>query len=213
VAHVTALWTVVVLLAILAAVDSVAVIALTRQVGLLHMRVGQPHTLQAQVPPPRGPLAGGLPAGARLRLDVPPDIIGTGSAPDPDLILFGFVRPACGGCAVALPAFASVAAGLPPNERVVLVSDADDAAARAYLVAHRVTLPLVSGPDLLRVNGIPSTPYAVVADRGGHVMAAVAVISTGQLEACLGQARSAQAAARSGTPLPPATTAAKRREE
>lgn len=207
----TALWTVVVLLAILVAVDSVAVIALTRQVGLLHIRVGQPQALQAQVPRPNGPWAGGPPTGARLRLDVPPDIIGTGSAPD--LVLFGFVRPACGSCAAALSAFASVAAGLPPNEQAVLVSDADDAVARAYLVAHRVTLPLVSGPDLLRVNGIPGTPYAVVADRGGHVMAAVADISIGQLEAVLGQARSAQAAARSGTTAPSATTVPQRREE
>jgi hypothetical protein len=179
---VTALWTVIVLLSILVAVDSVAIIALTRQVGLLHLRAGPPPAVQGR----RGPQAGG-----RLRLDVPPDIIDDGAAPD--LILFGFVRPGCGGCDAALPAFASVASGLPGNERAVLVSDAEEAIARAYLTAHNVTVPLMAGPHLLRVNDIPATPYAVVTGRGGTVMATAPVISAEQLESVLGQARRSMA--------------------
>jgi len=177
---VTALWTVIVLLSILVAVDSVAFIALTRQVGLLHLRSGQGPAAQAQAY--RGPQAG-----SRLRLDVRPDIAGDRAAPD--LFLFGFIRPGCGGCDAALPVLASVASGLPGNEQAVLVSDADEARTRAYLSAHDVTLPLVAGPHLLRMNDIPATPYVVVADSGGTVLATAPAISTEQLESVLSQAR------------------------
>lgn len=174
----TALWTVTVLLAILAAVDSVAVIALTRQVGLLHLRIER----QRQPQPAPGPRPGG-----RLRLDPACRFLGDG--PAPDLVLLGFVRPTCGGCTAALPAFASVASGLPGNERALLVSDADEAGTRAYLAAHGVSLPLVTGPHLLRANGIPAIPYAVVADGAGNVLAAEAAASAEQLEAVLSRAR------------------------
>ena len=82
------------------------------------------------------------------------------------------MRPTCGSCTAALPAFTSVASCLPGNERALLVSDADEAGTRAYLAAHGVSLPLVAGPHLLSANGIPTIPYAVVADGGGNVLAA-----------------------------------------
>jgi len=178
---VTALWTVVILLAVLVAVTSVAVIALTRQVGLLHLRIGQQRD-QHDRQPPRGPQPG-----TRLRLDPARDVMGSG--PAPGLILLGFVRPACGGCTAALPAFASVAAGLPDSERVLLVSDADEAETRDYLAAHGVSLPLAAGPHLLSANGIPAVPYAVIADREGTVLAAETAGSAEHLAALLRRAR------------------------
>jgi len=174
---VTALWTVTILLAALAAADSVAVIALTRQVGLLHLRIG-PHYQQ----PPAGPQPGSL-----LQLD--PARVLPGGDQAHDLVLLGFVRPTCAGCTAALPAFASVASGLQPDEQALLVSDADEAATRAYLAAHGVSLPLAAGPHLLSANGIPAIPYAVVADGAGKVLAAAAATTAEQLEAVLRQAR------------------------
>lgn len=174
----TALWTVIFLLWVIVLVDSVAAIALTRQVGLLHLR-----TAPRSAPQDRG----GPQPGSRLRLDIPPGSSGNGSGTD--LILFGFVRPECGSCAAALPAFTSVASGLRGNERAVLVSDADEARTRAFLATHGVTLPLVTGPQLLQANHIPGTPYAVAADGAGRVVAAGAAFTTEQLEAVLGLAR------------------------
>jgi hypothetical protein len=185
----SALWTVITLLSVIVVIDSVAVIALTRQVGLLHLRSGP---LQPPRPPPRP----GPERGSRLRLDVPPGLIGS----QHELILYGFVRPECGGCAAALPAFTSVAAGLPGNERALLVSDRDEARTRAYLAAHGVSVPLLAGPGLLQANGIPATPYAVVADRAGRVVAAGPAGGAGQLEAVLGQARRSAQAMRDGQP-------------
>ena len=87
----TALWTVIVLLSVIVAVDSLAVIALARQVGLLHLRSGQhPAPLPRSRPGP--------PPGSSLRLDVPPGLIGS----QHELILYGFIRPECGACASAL---------------------------------------------------------------------------------------------------------------
>jgi hypothetical protein len=77
------------------------------------------------------------------------------------------------------------------GERTVLVSDADEVKTRAYLGRHGVTLPLVTGPELLQANDIPGTPYAVVTDRAGAVIAASAAFSADQLETVLDQARRA----------------------
>jgi len=178
----TALWAVIVLLSVIVAADSVAIIGLARQVGVLHLRAGQ----QGAASRPRAP-AGPQP-GSSLRLDVPSGLIGS----QHELILYGFVRPECGACAAALPAFTEVAAGLPGNERALLVSDRDQARTRAFLAANGVSLPLLTGPQLLRANGIPATPYAVVADRAGRVIAASTASSAEQLAAVLRRARSSE---------------------
>lgn len=173
----SALWTVCTLLAILVVANSVAVVALSRQVGLLHMRVA---------PLPRGQPPGGPLPGSRLRLD----LFGfLGVDPAPALVLLGFVRPGCSACTAALRAFADVAAGLPGSEKVLLVTDADEAAARGYLTANGVSLPLAAGPHLLSANGIPAVPYAVVADAAGTVLAARNAGSAEQLRDIMSHAR------------------------
>lgn len=180
----TALWTVTILAVVLTVIESVAVIALIRQVGLLHLRIEESRELPPSpgLQPPRK-----LQTGSQLCLDPVRDALADG--PAPDLILLGFVRPTCGSCTAALPAFASAASRLSINEQALLVSDADEAGTRAYLAAHGVSLPLITGPHLLSVNGIPTIPYAVVVDGAGNVLAAGAATSAEQLEAVLSRAR------------------------
>jgi hypothetical protein len=180
---VTALWTVTVLLAVVVVATSVAVIALARQVGILHERLGAPAVVHQ---PP-----GGIEPGRRLRLDL---ATLPGGPPD-GLVLLGFVRPGCGACGPALTAFATVAAGLPAGERVVLVSDAGEGAARAFLAAHGADLPLLTGPHLLSANAIPATPFAVVADPSGTVLAARTAGRAAELAGLLGEARRSRQAA------------------
>jgi hypothetical protein len=179
-ARMTALWAVIMLLSVIVAADSVAIIVLARQAGLLHLRAGQ----QGAASGPRS--AASPQPGSSLRLDVPPGLLGS----QHELILYGFVRPESGACTTALPAFTEVAAGLPSNERALLVSDRDEASTRAFLAANGVSLPLLTGPQLLQANGIPATPYAVVADRMGRVIAASTASSAQQLAAVLARARS-----------------------
>ena len=177
----SAQWAVIGGLSLIVAVDSVAIIALTRQIGLLHLKIRSGPQERAV----RGPQHG-----ARLRLDLPPDIQANGSGPG--LVLFGFISPHCGGCAAMLPAFADIASRLPAGERVVLASEADEARTRAYLTNHGIALPLVTGPHLLRANEIPSTPYAVAADLAGTVLAAGPVVTAAQLGDLLRRARSSR---------------------
>jgi hypothetical protein len=174
----SAQWAVIVILSVLVAVDSVVIIALIRQIGVLHLRI------QPTVPAPvvRGPRSG-----TQLRLDLPPEIRDNGHRPD--LVLFGFISPNCGGCAAMLPAFADVAARMTTGERVVLASSADQARTSAYLAAHGITLPLVTGPHVLQANEIPSTPFAVAADRDGMVLASAPIMTAAQLDVLLDQAR------------------------
>jgi thiol-disulfide isomerase/thioredoxin len=172
----SAQWAVIVALSVIVAVDSVAIIALTRQIGLLHLKIASSGTQPRIV---RGPQQG-----SRLRLDIPSDI------EDPDLVLFGFISPNCGGCAAMLPAFADIATRLPAGEQVVLASAADEARTRAYLTTHGITLPVVTGPQQVRANEIPSTPYAVAADRAGTVLAAGPVVTAAQLGDLISRARS-----------------------
>ena len=186
----TPLWIVIALLSVIVAVESGAIIALTRHVGLLQRPAGNRPELGR--PPGPGPQSGprrqrgpGPQRGSRLRLDVPPGLIGS----QHELILYGFVRPGSDAGLAALCAFTSVAAELPGNERALLVSDGDEARTRAYLAAHGVSVPLLVGPQLLQANDIPGTPYAVVADRAGTVIAADAAIAEAHLEELLGQAR------------------------
>jgi hypothetical protein len=190
---VTPLWTVITLLSVIVAVESGVIVALARRAGLLHRpaggRLARPARsawLTGLTGPAPGPQSWpGPQRGHRLRLDVPPGLIGS----QHELILYGFVRPDSGTGPAALSAFTSVAAELPGNERALLVSDGDEARTRAYLSAHGVSVPLLVGPQLLQANDIPATPYAVVADRAGTVITAGAAVAQAHLEELLGQAR------------------------
>ena len=180
-------WAVIVILSVLVAVNSVATIALARQIGILHQRLKQA--------PPSTPVVRGPRVGSQLRLAPPPDLLpdpppeGRGNGHRPNLVLYGFISPDCGGCAAMLPAFADVAARLAPDERVVLATAADERRTLAYLAAHGITLPLITGPHMFSANEIPSTPFAVAADRDGTVLASAPLMTAAQFDVLLAQAR------------------------
>jgi thiol-disulfide isomerase/thioredoxin len=171
----SAQWAVIVILSVLVAVDSVVIIALSRQIGILHLRT-------KQAPALRGPRVG-----SQLRLSLPPEIGQNGHRPN--LLLVGFISPDCGGCAAMLPAFSDVAARLAADEQVVLASAADERRTLAYLAAHGVRLPLITGPHLMMANEIPSTPFVVAADSAGTVLASGPLVTAGQFDVLLDQAR------------------------
>jgi len=202
---VTPLWTVITLLSVIVAVESGAIIALTRHGGLLHRPARVWPAPGPQLRPGRQSWPGPQ-RGSRLRLDVPPGLIGS----QHELILYGFVRPGSGTGPAALRAFTSVAAELPGNERALLVSDGDEATTRAYLAEHGVSVPLLVGQQQLQANDIPGTPYAVVTDRAGIVITAGAAIAEAHLEELLSQARRSPTARAAAARAPAARAAAAR---
>ncbi|MEP6477233.1 MAG: hypothetical protein ABJC60_08165 [Actinomycetota bacterium] len=130
----------------------VVVVALARQVGTLHLRLGPRGALEidtegpplGEAPPPRSALRDG---GGELVLGGP----GT-----PRLVLF--VSPTCSICREVKPSVpaAASAAGLAPQ--------------------------LVHDPDAERMWNVPGTPFAVVMDATGVVRAKGTVNNLEQLE-------------------------------
>ncbi|MDA3650302.1 hypothetical protein LZ318_00695 [Saccharopolyspora indica] len=99
-----------------------------------------------------------------------------------DRVLFAYISPVCGACRVMLPEFRAVAGRVP----VVLVSSGEVGEVRGYLATQGVDLPLVTGPDVFEVNGVPGPPYAVLTDASGVVLAHRGADRSEKLAALLG---------------------------
>ncbi|HEV3474746.1 MAG TPA: methylamine dehydrogenase accessory protein MauD [Actinomycetota bacterium] len=166
------LWILVILLTIL-------VVALARQVGVLHLRLG-----------PRGALEideEGPPLG-----EAPPPVNGTdtegravtiGGPGQGQLVLF--VSPECSLCRTVLPSLpvAARAAGLTPR----VVMDAPAAGETDHEVGPDV--PVVPDPLLAEAYRIPGTPYVVAIDAAGVVRAKGTVNNLEQMEGLVDTAR------------------------
>jgi methylamine dehydrogenase accessory protein MauD len=149
------------------------VVALARQIGTLHLRLG-----------PRGALEiddEGPPIG-----DAPPVVVGQnldGSAvevggPGARRLLL-FVSPGCILCEQVLPALPVVARV--NSMKPVAITDVDPIeAARDLRVPRGVTA--VSGPDVAMTYQVPGTPYAVVMDKTGVVRAKGTINNLEQFE-------------------------------
>jgi len=163
------LWVVVVALAVLA-------LALARQIGTLHLRLGPRGALELD---DEGPPLGEAPEAADL-----PSIDGrtvtVGGPGEAQLLLF--VSPGCPICREVVPSLpvAARAGGMSPR----LISDAADAHPYASVPA-----PVVASPSLTRDYGVPGTPYAVILDTVGVVRAKGTVNNLEQMEGLIETAR------------------------
>ncbi|MGH2674362.1 MAG: thiol-disulfide isomerase [Actinomycetota bacterium] len=167
------LWALVALLVVL-------VVALARQIGLLHVRLGPRGALEMD---DEGPPLGEAPEPAEMEdLTGRPAPIGGPGAPQ----LLVFVSPSCPMCREVLPSVrpAARAGGL----KAYAVVDAEAATAReAY--GPELGLPVVASPVLAHDYLIPGTPYAVVLDAVGVVRAKGTANNLEQLEGLLDTAR------------------------
>ena len=162
------LWVVVVVLALV-------VLALARQIGLLHERIAPAGALT---------LSGGIAAGERvppleltllqgemLRLD---DHFRAGRA-----VLVFFLSPACPVCSSLLPVIRRIAREEVSWLDVVLASDGGAAPEHAvYAARHRLDgFPYVLSRDLGVTFGVSKLPYAALLDEHG-VLAAKGLVNT-----------------------------------
>jgi methylamine dehydrogenase accessory protein MauD len=168
-----ALWALVIALSLL-------VLALARQIGTLHLRLGPRGALELDE---EGPPLGEAPEAVdRPDLDGAP--VSVGGPGQPQLLLF--VSPGCPVCREVLPSLPVAARVGGFAARIVVDADPDDA--REAAVGAR-GLPAVAAPDLARSYRIPGTPYAVVLDRLGVVRAKGTVNNLEQLEGLVDTAR------------------------
>jgi methylamine dehydrogenase accessory protein MauD len=155
------------------------VVALVRQIGVLHERLRPVGALA---------LASGPEVGAAAPRAEAVDLAGTPVAiggPDPDgrdLLLF-FLSPTCPVCKALLPALASLAreSGL----RVVLASDGPREEHAAFVARERIALPYVLGTALGLAYRASKLPWAALLDGAGVLRAQGLVNTREHLESLL----------------------------
>jgi hypothetical protein len=130
----------------------VVVVALARQIGALHLRLGPRGALEIDT---EGPPLGEAPPPRPVRLDGGGQLMLGGPGP-PRLVMF--VSPTCSICEEVKPSVPV-------------------AASSAGLAAQ-----LVHDPDAERMWNVPGTPFAVVVDETGVVRAKGTVNNLEQLE-------------------------------
>lgn len=178
----TGWWTVsYVVLWALVVVLCLVVVALARQIGTLHMRLGPRGALEidgegpalGEAPPPLEATAIG---GGSLTIG------GPGRA---QLLLF--VSPGCHICEQVLPSVRALAGD---GEFVpIVVSDGDAYETSAAIKVSEVPAPVVPGPGIAREYSVPGTPYVVVLDDLGAVRAKGTVNNLEQVEGLIDTAR------------------------
>lgn len=156
------LWVVVVVL-------SIALLALVRQVGVLHERIA-----------PAGAMLQGnsVKVGERAPelsvhdLDGNPVRVG-GIDPDGRSTLLFFLSPTCPVCATLLPTLLVTAREEDATTRLVLASDGAGEGHRGYVAEHKLEAwPYVVSSDLGLAYQVARLPYCVLIDSGGVVRAA-----------------------------------------
>lgn len=155
----------------------VAVLALARQVGVLHMRVAPAGALTTAGGPSVGNSAPAIPAHA---LDGMQQIVG-GAAPGVRLRLLLFVSATCPLCKALIPMAKSFAR----DERTTLIFIGDDEpqAQHAMIAKHGLEDYLfINGPEVGQAFAVGKLPYAVLLDTDGVILSKGLVNSREHLE-------------------------------
>lgn len=155
------------------------VIALARQIGTLHMRLGATGALEMD---DEGPALGSQ-ATAIPTHDMNGDAVVVGQSGQ----LLLFVSPGCHVCEQVLPSIAAVAEQ--GRFAPVVVTDVDEEETVLTFKTKRVAAPVVPGIAVAQAYEIPGTPYVVVVDDSGVVAAKGTVNNLEQIEGLIDTAR------------------------
>lgn len=161
---------------------ALTVLALVRQIGVLHERVAPLGALTTRTAVGVGDAAPVLEVadleGRKVRLG--------GRRADGRSQLLLFVSPVCPMCKKLLGAVRSFAASERQGVSIVLVGDGDRASHAALVAEHRLEgLPLVLSPIVGLTLGIGKLPHAVLIDAEGVVRSSGIVNSREHLESLL----------------------------
>lgn len=155
----------------------VALLALARQVGVLHMRVAPAGALTTAGGPAVGNAAPAVPA---FTLDGAKQTVG-GAAPGVKLRLLMFVSATCPLCKALIPMAKSFARD--ERTRLIFVGDDDVQAQRDMIARHGLEdYMFINGPDVGQAFGVGKLPYAVLLDSDGVILSKGLVNSREHLE-------------------------------
>jgi methylamine dehydrogenase accessory protein MauD len=153
---------------------ALTVLALTRQVGLLHERISPVGALS---PEARIKVGDPAPELALIDLHDHPVQIGGASKDESRTLLF-FLSPTCPVCDTLLPTVERVARTEVPRVRVILASDGLPDEHRAFVAEKRIShLPYILSAPLGMTYGVAKLPYAVLIDANG-IVAAQGLVNT-----------------------------------
>jgi methylamine dehydrogenase accessory protein MauD len=155
----------------------VALLALARQVGVLHIRVAPAGALATSGGPSVGGTIGAI---AARTLDGQPISVG-GHAHGVPLRLLMFVSAQCPLCKAVIPMATSFARA----ERVALtfIGDDDAGAQRAMIAQHGLDAHLfINGPEVGQAYEVAKLPFAVLLDQDGAILSKGLVNSREHLE-------------------------------
>ena len=168
------LWALVVMLCVI-------VVALARQIGTLHLRLGPSGGLEVDEEGP--PLGTTTKAVNRTDIDGRPVTIG--GAGESQLLLF--VSPGCQVCEQVLPS-------LPPVARAArmtpyVVADADPSETKFHFRARSAGTTVIADREVAKDYDVPGTPFVVMLDDQGIVRAKGLVNNLEQMEGLADTAR------------------------
>ena len=166
----------------------VLVVALARQIGTLHLRLGPRGALEMD---DEGPAIGDAPEHAALE-SLSGATVSIGGPGEAQLLLW--VSPGCHVCEQVLPSVPVIAS----RSRLVpyVLTDVDLHESKRSYGAGRLDAPIVPARFLAQSYGVPGTPYVVVLDDLGVVRAKGTVNNLEQMEGLVDTAERRVAAAR-----------------
>ncbi|MGH2791340.1 MAG: methylamine dehydrogenase accessory protein MauD [Actinomycetota bacterium] len=166
------------------------VVALARQIGTLHLRLGPRGALEMD---DEGPALGeGRPPATSTDLGGNQVIIGGRGANQ----LLLFVSPGCMVCEQVMPSIGAVAEAA--RKQALVLTDMDVEETRLQFQSKRVPATVVASIESFQSYEVPGTPYVVVLDDHGVVQAKGTVNNLEQMEGLIDTARRREAEATEG---------------
>jgi methylamine dehydrogenase accessory protein MauD len=176
-----------VVLWLLVVVLCVVVVALARQIGTLHLRLGPRGALEMD---DEGPPLGEAPEPVDA-VDIDGHAVTIGGPGNPQVLMF--VSPGCMLCEQVLPALPAIANTNDLSPYVLTDVDATESA--LTFGPKRLIAPVVPAQPIASAYEVPGTPYVVVLDGHGVVRAKGTVNNLEQMEGLVetGRRRAAEA--------------------
>ncbi len=166
---------------ILVLVLCAVVVALARQIGMLHLRLGPRGALELDE---EGPPLGESPPPIEA-LAVSGETLTIGGPGEPQVLMF--VSPGCHLCEQVLPALGAIRRSGFFEPR--LITDADVFETMGGFDVKGIAAPVVPSRQIVQQFSVPGTPYVVVLDEVGVVRAKGSVNNLEQVEGLLDTAR------------------------
>jgi hypothetical protein len=194
------------LLALLVTVETILLLALMRQMGVLSMRINPvPAAEDADAGPARGTVL------AEATLEPANDLNGFSTPFSRDLSLLFFVSPTCGLCTTLLKPLAALQKTHPELD-VFLIGEVTAERAADYVGRAGSRLPTFVAPGLFEHWQVRGTPFAAVVDAERRVVRSGVVNTLEQLEVLIERAEATVESEREVEAASNGTDDAERRE-